>query len=231
MSQRIHDLPAEDRPRERLMRLGPEALSDAELIGIFINTGMKGENAVQIAQRLLTQYKSLRDFSRRSPGELASMKGLGPAKAAILAAAFELGRRSAREIARDVPLDTPQNIFNYIGLEMQAMTQEEVHLLCLDSRMQLTHHERLFRGTLNETTSHPREVLRPALIHSAYGFVLVHNHPSGDPTPSDADRRFTRNLRDAAELIRIKFIDHVVIGHASDTRTLPYFSFRESGFL
>jgi len=231
MSQRIHDLPPEDRPRERLLRLGPEALSDAELIGIFINTGMKGENAMQIAQRLLTEFRSLRDFSRRSTAELASLKGLGPAKAAILAAAFELGRRSAREIARDTPLDTPQNIFAYMGLEMLAMSQEEMHLLCVNARMQLAKHERIFRGTLTETSAHPREILRTVLMNDSYGFIVVHNHPSGDPDPSDADRRFTRNLRDAAELLRLKFLDHMIIGHPSESRPLPYFSFRESGFL
>lgn len=231
MSQRIQDLPAEDRPRERLLRLGPEALSDAELIGLFINTGMKGENAVQIAQRLLRQFKSLRDFSRRSTAELAAMKGLGPAKAAILAAAFELGRRSAREVARETSLDSPQNIFDYMGLEMQALNHEELHLLCVDSRMRLVHHERVFRGSLTETTAHPREILRHVLIRAAYGFVVVHNHPSGDPNPSEADRRFTRNMRNAAELMQVKFLDHIVIGHASEARPLPYYSFRESGLL
>lgn len=231
MSQRIHDIPPEDRPRERLLRLGPEALSDAELIGLFINTGMKGENAVQIAQRLLSEFKSLRDFSRRSTSELASLKGLGPAKAAILAAAFELGRRSAREIAKETALNSPGLVFDYLGLEMQSYDQEELHVLCLNTKMQLTHHDRVFRGTLNETSAHPREILQKVLVHSAHSFIIAHNHPSGDPTPSDADRRFTRNIRDAAELLRVNFADHIIIGHASQTRPIPYFSFRESGLL
>jgi DNA repair protein RadC len=231
MSQRIQDLPAEDRPRERLLRLGPEALSDAELVGLFINTGMKGENAIQIAQRILRECGSLREFSRRSTAELAALKGLGPAKAAILAAAFELGRRSAREIARETPLDLPAKVFDYLGLQMLALNHEEVHLLCLNARLQLEHHELIFRGSLTETSAHPREILRPVMIRTSHAFMIVHNHPSGDPNPSEADRRFTRSLRDAADLLRLKFTDHIIIGHPSESRSLPYFSFRESGLL
>lgn len=231
MAQRIHDIPEEDRPRERLLRLGPGSLSDAELLGLFINTGMKGENAVQIGQRILTTCGSLRDLSRRSTADLAKHKGLGPAKAAVLAAAFELGRRSARESLRDVPLESPELLFEYLGLEMQALNHEEVHVLVLNSKLMLVHHERLYKGGLNESIAHPREVMRTVLTHSGFAFALVHNHPSGDPTPSDADRHFTRRLSEAAELMRLHFTDHVIIGHASSTRAQPYFSFRQAGIL
>ena len=192
---------------------------------------MKGENAVQIGQRLLTTCSSLRDISRRSPAELAKLRGLGPAKAAILAAAFELGRRSAREAKRDEPMGTAEIIFEYIGLEMQALNHEEVHVLMLNSKLCLIHHERLYKGGLNESVAHPRDIMRTALQHAAFAFALVHNHPSGDPTPSEADRHFTRNLAEAAELLRVHFVDHVIIGHPAPDRAYPYFSFRSAGLI
>lgn len=231
MAQRIHDIPEQDRPRERLLRLGAQALSDAELLGLFINTGMKGENAVQIGQRLLSETGSLRDLSRQGTTELAKHKGLGPAKAAVLAAAFELGVRAAREQKRDVALDKPELIFDYIGLEMQALNHEEVHVLLLNTKLNLIRHERLYRGALNESVAQPREILRTALQHNAFALVLVHNHPSGDPSPSDADRQLTRRLADAAELMRVMLIDHLIIGQPSPQRPQPFFSFRQAGLL
>jgi DNA repair protein RadC len=231
MGQRIHDIPEEDRPRERLLAHGPKALSNAELLGIFINTGVPGENAVQIGQRLLDDYGGLRQLSRRAVAELTKQKGVGPAKAAVLAAAFEIGQRAAREALREEPMDRPELIFEYLGSEMQALNQEEVHLLLLNTRLSLVHRERVYKGGLNETVAHPREIMARVLAHSAFGFILVHNHPSGDPTPSDADLRFTRNIRQASELLQLRFCDHVIIGHPSADRPRPYFSFREAGML
>ncbi len=231
MSQRIQDIPPQDRPRERLLRLGPEALSDAELVGLFINTGVQGENAIQIAQRLLKEFGGLRTFSRLSPAHIAKSHGLGPAKAALLAAAFELGKRAVRESMQELPMDKPSLIFDYLGLEMQGYDQEEMHLLSLDARLRLVHRDRLFRGTLNETSAHPREVMKNALLRSAFGIVVVHNHPSGDPQPSNADYQFTRRLQEAAELLQIRFVDHVIIGHVADGRTIPWYSFRNAGLL
>ncbi|MFZ4767264.1 MAG: RadC family protein [Roseimicrobium sp.] len=231
MGQRIHDIPEEDRPRERLLRQGAAALSDAELLGIFINTGMKGENAVQIGQRLLSSFNGLRQLSRRSAKELSKQKGLGPAKAAVMAAAFELGQRAAREAAKDLPMSQPEQVFDYLGLEMQAMQREELHVLLLNTRLCLTHHERLYRGGIAETVAVARDVFQHTLMHSAFGFLVVHNHPSGDPTPSDADRRFTRRLKEGADLLSVHFVDHVIIGHPSPDRPLPFFSFRAAGLI
>lgn len=231
MSDRIHDLPENDRPRERLLRIGPGALSDAELLGIFINTGLQGENAVAIGRRLIQQSDGLRKLSRRDPADLAQQRGLGPAKAAVIAAAFELGRRVAREASHDQPLHQPELIFEYLGPEMQALNREEVHVLLLNTRMHLQHHERLYKGSVNESVAFTRDILRSALVHSAFAFVVVHNHPSGDPTPSEADRIFTRRLHDGAELLKVQLVDHIVIGHPSPTRALPYFSFRSAGLL
>jgi DNA repair protein RadC len=228
---RIHDIPEEDRPRERLLRLGAGVLSDAELLAIFINTGIKGENAIQVAQRLLHDQGSLRNLSRIEAAELVKMKALGPAKAAHLAAAFELGRRAVQQEAREVPLNSPDLAYKYIGSELQALNHESVRILLLNTRLCLMRHEELFRGTLNESMAHPREVIQKVLTHKAFAFILVHNHPSGDPAPSDADKRLTRRLKDAAELFNIVFVDHLIVGTPAEGRSQPYFSFKECGLL
>lgn len=232
MSHRIQDIPENDRPRERLLRLGPQALSDAELLALFINTGTKGENALQIGERLLREHRSLRHLSRMEPAVLTGIKALGPAKAAKLAAAFEIGRRAARETAeRDVMLDSPLSVYEFAGPEMQALNYESVRLIMLTTKMTLLRMDELFRGSLNECSASPRELLRKALVHNAFAIILLHNHPSGDPTPSDADRRITRRLRDAAATMDIPLQDHLIIGSPSESRSTPYFSFREHGMI
>lgn len=232
MSHRIQDIPENDRPRERLLRLGPQALSDAELLALFINTGTKGENALQIGERLLREHRSLRHLSRMEPAVLTGIKALGPAKAAKLAAAFEIGRRAARETAeRDVMLDSPVSVYEFAAPEMQALNYESVRLIMLTTKMTLLRIDELFRGSLNECSASPRELLRKALVHNAFAIILLHNHPSGDPTPSDADRRITRRLRDAAATMDIPLQDHIIIGSPSESRLTPYFSFREHGMI
>ncbi|MCU0750682.1 MAG: DNA repair protein RadC [Akkermansiaceae bacterium] len=230
-TNRIQDLPQEDRPRERLHRLGPSALSDAELLALFINTGLPGENALQVAQRLLKTHGSLRHFARLSPAQLKAEKALGPAKAALLAAAFELGRRAERETLLEHPMDSPERIYRFAGMEMQQLPHETVRVLLLNTRLSFMRQEQVSYGTVNESMAHARDVLRPALIHAAYGFVMLHNHPSGDPSPSEADLRMTRRIREAASIVGIQFVDHVIIGAPAPTRTSPYFSFREAGLL
>lgn len=231
MSNRIHDLPEDDRPRERLLRLGPGVLTDAELLAIFINTGVKGENAIQVAQRLLREVGTLRQLSRTSPVELAQSRALGPAKAAHLAAAFEIGKRAEREWVRDTPMNAPELIYRYLAAEMQCLAHESMRVLLLNTRLNLHRDEELFRGTVNETVAHPREILQTAIVHKAYGFAVVHNHPSGDPTPSEADKRLTRRLKEGAEVLGLNFVDHVIIGLPGENRSQPYYSFRERGLL
>lgn len=228
---RIHDIPENDRPRERLLRLGPQALSDAELLALFINTGTKGENALQIGQRILREYGSILDLSRLDPAALTKIKALGPAKAAKLAAAFELGRRSREASQSDIVLNEPSLIYKFIGPELQALGHESVRVILLTTRLTLLRTDEVFRGSLNECTAAPRDLLRKALIHNAHAFILIHNHPSGDPTPSDADRRITRRLREAADATGLLLQDHVIIGTPSESRPLPYFSFKEHGML
>jgi len=231
MSHRIHDLPEEDRPRERLLRLGAGVLTDAELLAIFINTGIKGENAIQVAQRLLREVGTLRQLSRTSPAELASSRALGPAKAAHLAAAFEIGKRAEREWVRDTPMNSPDLIYRYLAAEMQCLAHESVRVLLLNSRLHLQRDEELFRGTVNETVAHPREIFQLVIVHKAYAFALVHNHPSGDPTPSNADKALTKKLKEGAEILNIHFMDHVIIGLPGENRGQPYFSFKESAMM
>ncbi len=231
MSHRIQDLPTDDRPRERLLRLGPGALTDAELLALFINTGVRGENAIQVAQRLMRESGSLRQLARVSAPELAGVRALGPAKAANLAAAFELGRRAEREWVKETPLNSPELVYRHVAAEMQALAHETVRVLLLNTRLHLMREERVFTGTVNETVAHPREILQPVIVHKAYGFTVVHNHPSGDPSPSEADRRLTRRLREAAELLGLVFLDHLIIGLPAEGRCQPYFSFKECGLL
>ena len=228
---RIADLPKDDRPRERLLRLGPASLSDAELLALFINTGIPGENAIQVAQRLLKTHGSLAQLARLTPQLLRGEKALGPAKAALLTAAFEIGRRAERETLIEQPLSTPELIYQFVGPEMRHLPHETVRVLLVNTRLSFVRQEQISHGTVNESMAHPRDVLRPAIAHAAWGFILVHNHPSGDPSPSDADFRMTRRIREASEVLGIKFLDHVIIGAPSETRSSPYFSFREAGIL
>lgn len=231
MNPRIQDLPVQDRPRERLLEIGARSLTNAELLAIFINTGSKGENAIQMGQRLLNQYQTLRHLSTRSAKELSQQfRGLGPAKAAHIAAAFELGRRAVQEELRERPMNRPELIYQYLAPEMSQLGHETVRLLLLNTRCHLIHDELISQGSLNETTAHPREILRPAIIHRANSFILAHNHPSGDPSPSAADRQLTRRIREAAQILQIQFHDHLIIG-APRNGAQPYFSFAEAGLL
>lgn len=231
MSHRIHDIPESDRPRERLLRLGPQALSDAELLALFINTGTKGENALQIGERMLRERGSLRALSRLEPAALTDIKALGPAKAALLAAGFEIGRRARDERQPDIVLNDPRRVYEFMGPELQALGHESVRLILLTTKLTVMRSEEIFRGSLSECTATPRDLIRKALIHNAHAFILLHNHPSGDPTPSDADRRLTRRLREASETMGILLQDHLIIGTPSESRELPYFSFREHALL
>jgi DNA repair protein RadC len=228
---RIREIPLSDRPREKLAAHGAACLTDAELLAIFLRTGVKGKSAITLASELLRKKGSLRALSRSSTGELAkAAPGIGPAKAAELAAAFELGKRLARGGAERPVLDSAAVIYETFGAELQARDREVLRVLLLDTKLRLLAAEDVALGSLNECIAHPREIFRPAIMHSAYAAILVHNHPSGDPTPSQADNRLTRQLGDAAKLLQINFLDHIIIGLPEGGR-VPYFSFREAGVL
>ena len=226
----IREMPKEDRPREKLASRGAGALNDAELIAILLRTGVEGANAIEVARQLIEEYGSLGALSRCTVRELARIRGIGSAKAAQLAAAFGLGQRLAREIFARRKIETPEQVYELLGTEMRALHKESLRIILLDTRYNLIRVEDVSLGSLNESIAHPRDVFRPALIYSAYCVLVVHNHPSGDPSPSQADHSLTRRLREAAELLQIKLLDHVIIGAPAEGR-LPYFSFKEMGVL
>ncbi|HEY5792735.1 MAG TPA: DNA repair protein RadC [Chthoniobacterales bacterium] len=230
-SSRLRELPESERPREKLAGLGAASLTDAELLAIFIRTGLRGRNAVGVAQDLLRQRGSLLELSRCTIRELMnSAKGIGLAKACELAAAFELGKRLARGLGARPKVDSPEAIYDLMAPEMQALRTESLRLLLLDTKYQLIRVEEISLGSVSESIAHPREIFRPALIHSASAVVLVHNHPSGDPEPSRADHQTTRRLLEAAEILGVRLLDHVVIGSPEGGRK-AYASFREMGVI
>ncbi|PYJ68889.1 MAG: JAB domain-containing protein [Verrucomicrobia bacterium] len=231
MSQlKIREMPAQERPREKLLARGVSALSDAELIAILLRTGLRGTNAVEVGRQLLERYKSLTGISRCSVKELRRVPGIGPTKALELVAAFGLGERLARETLSKQKLDSPELVSELVGPEMRRLRIESLRVILLDTRYRLLHIEEVSLGSLNESIAHPREIFRPALTYSAHAVIVVHNHPSGDPSPSQTDHSLTRRLAEAAELLQIKLLDHIIIGAPSEGNP-GYFSFKEAGVL
>lgn len=224
----ISELPQDERPREKLLRLGPAGLTEAELIAILLRTGRVGANVVDVARELLKRYGSLRELSRCGVDELAQIPGIGPAKALHLVAAFGLGKRLAEQQWSKEKLDAPERIVALLAPEMQMLRKESLRVVLLDTRYHLVRIEEVSSGSVNESIAHPREVFRPALIAAAYAVIVVHNHPSGDPSPSQADHSLTRRLAEAAELLQIKLLDHIIIGAPAEGRA-AYFSFKEAG--
>ena len=230
ISPLIRELPSEEKPREKLARHGASVLGDAELLAIFLRTGMAGRDVLTVASSLLKEWGTLRRLAGCTPGELAAIPGIGPAKAAELKAAFEMGKRMARPEEERPRIDRAGVIHALLAPEMQTLPCESLRVLLLDTRHGLLGEREVSRGSLNESIAHPREIFRPALERGAYAIAVAHNHPSGDPTPSEADRRLTRRLAEAGALLQIPLVDHVIIGTARGNLP-PYFSFREAGLL
>jgi len=227
---KIREMPEADRPREKLIGRGASSLTDAELIAILLRTGIPGSNAVEVAKKLLEKFKSLAGLSRCSVKEIAAIRGIGPAKALHLVAAFSLGQRLARETVSRQKIDSPELVCELLGAELRALHKESLRIILLDTRYHLLRVEEISVGSVNESIAHPRDVFRPAVIFSAYAVIVVHNHPSGDPSPSQADHALTRRLAQTAEILQIKLLDHIIIGAPADGRS-PYFSFKEAGVL
>lgn len=229
-SPRINDLPEEDRPREKLAKWGAAALSNAELLAIFLRVGVVGKSAIEVAQELLNAHGSLRELGKSDIKQLSQQHGVGPAKAAQIAAAFELGLRSAKEEIAQASLASPEEIYRLMRPILDHQKCEKVYLLLTDSRLQHQRTIELSHGTVDESLCHPRDVLHHAVLHQSYGFILVHNHPSGDARPSSADYQITKSISKAADLLRVRFLDHVIVGSPSIHRD-AYYSFREHGTL
>ena len=222
----IKDWPAAERPREKLLRFGATALTDAELLAIFLRTGVAGTSAVGLARRLLQQFGGLRPLLAADRQTFMRAPGMGEAKYAQLQAVLEMAKRHLSERLRDADaLRSPDDTRRYLQMQLSGHPYEVFAVLFLDNRHRVLAFEELFRGTIDGASVHPREVVRRALHYNAAALILAHNHPSGVSEPSSADRRITRRLSEALALIDVRVLDHLVIGHGE------YTSFAESGRL
>jgi DNA repair protein RadC len=228
---RIKDMAVQDRPRERLVLEGADALSNAELIAILLRTGLKGYSAIHIAQQLLAKFGTLDGLARAPLEELRQVKGVGRDKAVTLKAAFTLARKMAAEMRAESPLlDTPERIADLLREASRPQDVEQFRVVLLNTRRRLIGLETISQGTLDTLLVHPREVFKRAIAANASAVVLVHNHPSGDPTPSEADIKVTRDLIRAGQLLKIEVLDHVIIGRRTTERQKDYVSLRELGY-
>ena len=219
-------LPRGERPRERLYWNGTAALADVELLALQLGSGTRGRSAVDVAREMLAAYGSLADVASREAAELARVRGIGPAKAARLAAAFELTRRlRGRQPGERRRLASPAEVYAAYAPLMEDLTHEVFRVALLDAQNRLLRDRVVSEGTLSASLVHPREVFKPAIIESAASVILLHNHPSGDPTPSREDVRLTRHLAECARLLDLRIHDHVIIGHGQ------FVSLAEQGLL
>lgn len=224
----ITDWPEAERPRERLVAHGAQALSDAELLAIFLRVGIKGKSAVDLARELLLHFDGdLSRLAQASLQQLSALPGMGPAKATQLMAVLELARRALRESMRTHDLlASPQAVRDWLRLKLAALPYEIFGVLWLDNQNRLIEYDELFRGTLAQASVYPREVVKQALARNAAAAILVHNHPSGVAEPSRADEMLTRALKDALAVVDIKVADHFIV--AGNARPV---SFAERGLL
>lgn len=222
----IRDWPNDERPREKLLHHGAQRLSDAELLAIFLRTGTAGRSAVDLGRELLQTFGGLRELLTAEPGELRKQRGLGDAKACQLIAAVELGRRFLGQgLRRGSPFAGPNEVRTYLVARLRDIPYEVFVCLFLDTRHRVIECEEMFRGTLDGASVHPREVVRAALAKNAAAVIFAHNHPSGVPEPSAADRSLTDRLKSALALVEVRVLDHFVIGDGHAV------SFAERGLL
>ena len=196
-----------------------------------MRTGTSGRPVLELADFLLTHFGSLEALSRASVGELAKVKGVGQAKAIGLKAAFALAARLARSEAEARAIETAEDVARLLGEEMRLLDYESVRVICLNTKHRVLAVEEVTRGTLNESLFHPREAFRPAIARQAHAVILVHNHPSGNPSPSDADLHVTRRMKEAGALLQVELLDHVILGAPRAGEERSYFSFRDEGLL
>lgn len=209
----IKEMNAQERPRERLAMLGPQSLTTAELLAILLRVGLVGESAVQVGQRLLQTFGGISGIHRASFDELSAQKGVKLAKAAQIKAAIELGRRLILEAPEERPLvHTPADAAELVQYEMNALEQEELRVLLLDTRNRVLHIEAVYRGSVNSSQVRVAEIFKAAIRRNAASLIVIHNHPSGDPTPSPDDVAITRAILQAGELLDVKLLDHIIIG-------------------
>ena len=209
----IKDWPAAERPREKLLALGSSSLSDAELLAIFLRTGVSGKSAVDLARHLLAEFGSLRALLEADLGSFSRQLGLGPAKFSQLQAVLEMGRRHlAERLRRDSALESPQAVRDYLKALLRHEPHEVFGCLFMDSKHRMLAFEVLFRGSIDSASVYPRQVVKRALAHNAAVVIFCHNHPSGITDPSEADRTLTQRLTEALDLIEVRVLDHFIVG-------------------
>ena len=217
--RKLQELPSQSLPREKLLRQGRHSLSNAELLAIFLRMGIKGKNVLDMSSDLIQSAGSLDALAHMEAAEIANIcKGIGMAKAATLSAAFELGARALRETLSRQPIQTPEDVYDYLTTAMRWKEKETVLVLLLDTKCRLIKPVEISIGTLNES-----------VIHNAYGFILAHNHPSGNPAPSRTDDLLTERVRECSKLLGVRFLDHVIIGKPTETTNKNYYSYNHPG--
>jgi DNA repair protein RadC len=223
---RIKDIASENRPRERLKQNGVESLSNTELLAVILQKGTASENVIDMSNRLLSKY-SIDKLSECSLTELKSIPGIGDAKAMQIIALFELSKRvnQSKNLKKIIRIESAQDVFNYFVDELKDKKKEHFYVLSLDSKNQIITHSLISIGSLDASLIHPREIFKEAIKNSAASIVLVHNHPSGDPTPSEQDNEVTQLLINSGDMLDIKVIDHIIIGKNK------FYSFKEKSEL
>jgi DNA repair protein RadC len=222
----LRDVPHDERPRERMQQFGAQALSNAELLAILLRTGTFAESAVRLAQKILIEAGSLRNLVDMSKDQLMMIKGIGPAKALQIQASIELGRRLARtSMADTITIRSPQDVSTYLMEDLRYLQKEHFVCLFLNTKNHVIGQETLSMGSLNASIVHPREVFRAAIKRSSASIICVHNHPSGDPTPSPEDIQMTARLVEAGQIIGIEVLDHIILGDQN------FVSLKEKGFM
>ncbi len=228
---RLKDQPLSERPRERLRTEGPDALSNAELLAILLRTGMQGRNVVEVAQEMMRNFGSLQALGTATVEDLRKVKGVGPDKAVTLVAAFALARKLAQELHTEAPLlDNPAAVADLMRESTRLLEVETFHAVLLNTRRRLIRVCEISQGTLDTLLVHPREVFHPAINGRASAIILVHNHPSGDPTPSEADIKVTRDLIRGGQILKIDVLDHVIMGRGKRESGNDYVSLKELGY-
>src|SRR5574342_287673 len=222
----IRDFPQDERPRERFITNGPQSLSNHELVAILLRTGTSQESVLQLSNRLLTHFEGLRLLKAASLEEITAIKGIGKAKAIQVLAAVEIGRRIANLAYDDrYVIRSPEDGAKYVMNDMRFLTQEHFVCLYLNTKNQVMHKQTVFIGSLNASIVHPREVFKEALKRSAASVICIHNHPSGDPTPSREDIEVTKRLTESGKIVGVELLDHLIIGENK------FVSLKEKGYV
>lgn len=221
----VKDIPINERPRERMIEYGPESLSNTELLAILLRTGSQNESVFSLAHKVLSELQGLQNLYDITIEELTRIKGVGPAKAIQIKAALELGKRAARISTQEkMTIRSPRDVSNYLMEDMRFLKQEHFVALLLDTKNNIVSKETITVGILNSSLIHPREIFKPAIKKSISSIIVVHNHPSGDPTPSKEDIEVTKRIYEAGKILGIELLDHVIIGD------YKYFSLKDKGY-